>query len=132
MVYMNLKRLFFQEIHMKVDIKENMELEVESTFSFNVNYNEDDTSCVACLKQELNSKNIPEAFSVVVECIGQFSCEDISSDEDKKQAHVQAYTMLFPYVQSKIASLTKDAGGNPIMIEMAKTDPESVILTQNS
>lgn len=130
MVYLNLKKQFFKEITLKVDIKENTELELESTFSFNVNYNEDNTSCVACLKQELHCRSVPEAFNIVVESLGQFSCEGIDSEDEKKQAHVQAYAMLFPYVQSKIASLTKDAGGDPIMIEMARINPENVVLTK--
>lgn len=126
MVFLSLNHQLFKAIHLEVDIKENTQLELESSFSFNVNYNEDNSLCVACLHQELKCKNSPQLFSAIVECVGHFTCEGIESEEDKKQAHIQAYALLFPYVQSKIASLTKDAGGPPIMVDMAKMRVEDV------
>ena len=131
MVYLSLQRQSFKNIQLRVDLKKNTEIEIESTFAFNVNYNEDNTVCIAELKQLLNHKADPEQFSISVEGIGQFACEGIVSDETKKQAHVMAYTLLFPYVQNIVARLTVDAGLPPLMINLAKMDPKDIELTGN-
>lgn len=131
MVYLTLQHQSFKNIQMKVDLKENTEIEIESTFSFNVGYNDDNSVCVAELKQVLQHKADPEQLSIVVEGKGQFVCEGIVSDEAKKEAHVMAYTLLFPYIQHLIARLTVDAGLPPLMINLTKMDPESVNIGPN-
>lgn len=130
MVYLTLNQQIFKEISLKVDIKENSQLELQSSYSFNVSYNEDNSLCVAKLKQELKCPDNPEMFSIAVECHGHFNCEGIQTADDKKQAHIQAYSLLFPYVQSKIAGLTKDAGGPPIMVEMDKMRADRVFVQE--
>ncbi len=131
MVYLNLQHQVFKEIHLSVNIQKGMKLEVESTFSFNVNYVEKDTKCIACLKQEIKEKTDSSKFSVSVEGIGIFACEDINSPEDKKQAHIQSYNLLFPYVQNMISSLTISAGLPPLMIKMANMKVEDISIEEN-
>ncbi|MBR2490791.1 MAG: protein-export chaperone SecB [Ruminiclostridium sp.] len=126
MVYLSLKQQVFKEILLSVDVKEDATLELESTFSFNVSYNEDNSLCIAKLRQEVRSNSASQLFNIVVEGIGHFVCEGINTDEDKKQAHVNAYALLFPYVQSKIADLSRDAGAQAVMIDMAKMRIEDV------
>lgn len=131
MVYLTLQRQNFNNIQLKIDLKENSEIEIESTFSFNVNYNEDNSACIAELKQMLRHKADPEQLSILAEVRGQFACEGIVSDETKKEAHVMAYTLLFPYVQNIVARLTVDAGLPPLMISLAKMNPNNVKLSSN-
>lgn len=126
MVYMSLKHQVFKEVHMKIDIKEESQLEIESTFSFNVNYNEDYSSCIASLRQEVKLKNNPSKFSIVVEGLGHYSCEGILNEQDKKMAHIESYTLLFPYIQNMVAKLALCAGLPPLMIERAKLKPEDI------
>lgn len=127
-MFLNLKQQVFKEIHMEVDIRENKELELESKFSFNVNYNEDNSSCIARLRQEVKSKRDAKEFSILVEGLGHFICEGIETDDDKKSAHVQAYMLLFPYVQNMVAQLARNAGLPPFMVDMANLRTEDVIL----
>ena len=131
MVYLTLQNQSFRNIQMKVDLKENTEIEIESKFSFNINYNEDDTVCIAEIKQILQHKTDPEQLEIIVEGSGQFTCEGIVSDETKREAHIMAYTLLFPYVQHLIARLTVDAGLPPLMISMTKMDPQQVNIGSN-
>ena len=42
-----------------------------------------------------------------------------------------AYTLLFPYVQNIVARLTVDAGLPPLMISLAKMNPNNVKLSSN-
>ena len=111
---------------MKVDLKADTEIELESTFSFNVNYNDDNSGCIAEISQIVRQKSNPDEFNIVVEGKGQFICEGILSDETKKEAHVMAYTLLFPYIQNMIARLVVDAGLPPLMLEMAKMSPDDI------
>ncbi len=132
MVYLSLQRHNFRSIQMEVDLKTDNEIELESTFSFNVNYNDDDSGCIAELKQTVQQKSNPAEFNIVVDCRGQFVCEGIVSDETKKEAHVMAYALLFPYVQNMIARLVVDAGLPPLMLGMAKMDIDDISITKNS
>lgn len=128
MVYLKLKQVVYKEIFMKVDFQENTQIEIECSFSFNVNYSDDNTACIAKLRHELVCKEDPNQFRIAVEAHGLFSCEGIDVEDNKKQAHVQSYSLLFPYLQEKIAGLSKDAGCSPIMIEMANMRTEDVII----
>ncbi len=131
MVYLTLQHQNFRNIQMNIDIQENSEIEIESTFSFNISYNEDNTACIAEIKQELQHKSKPEELSIVITGKAHFACEGISTDADKKEAHVKAYTLLFPYVQGIIARLTVEAGLPPLMIGMAKLSAENVELASD-
>lgn len=130
MVYLSLQRQRFHTIQMNVDLIENTEIEVESSFSFHVNYNEDRSACVAELKQALRDKSNPEQLNILVGISGQFECEGVVSDDAKREAHVMAYFMLFPYVQNMIARLTVDAGLPPLMIRPEKMEPKDITLTE--
>lgn len=132
MVYLSLQRKNFTAIQMKVDLKSDTEIELESTFSFNVNYNDNNSGCIAELKQKVLQKSNTDQFNIIVDCRGQFVCEGIVSDETKKEAHVMAYTLLFPYVQNMIASLVMEAGLPPLMLDMAKMDPNNITITKNN
>lgn len=132
MVYLTLQHQSFKSIQMNVDIKENSEIELESTFSFGISYNDDNTACIAELKQVLQHKNNPEELSISVEERGHFLCEGVNSDETKREAHVMAYTQLFPYIQSLISRLTVDAGLPPLMINMEKLNPADIEVSNNT
>lgn len=129
MVMLNLERWMFKDIQLHIDMEENMEVELESEFSMNLNYNEDNTICIAEIIQEVAYKKKPSVFQIKIIGVGHFSCEGLNSDEDKKQAHVIAYNFLFPYVQSMISNLTVNAGFPPLMIRRAKMDPKDIKLS---
>ena len=126
MVYLSLQQQFFREIHMSINVGDKQQINADSTFTFNVNYNEDCSLCTAILIQELKEKSNEAIFIVMVEGIGNFKCEGIADDEDKKIAHIQAYTLLFPYIQNMISRLVVNAGLPPLMIESAKMTLENV------
>lgn len=132
MVYLSLQHHSFTNIHMNVELKPDTEIELEVGYSFNLNYNDDNSGCIAVLKQSVKEKNNPGEFDIVVDCKGQFVCEGIVSDETKKEAHVKAYALLFPYVQSMVAHLAVEAGLPPLMLGMAKIDVDDIKLSENN
>ena len=126
MVYMFLDRQVFKKISMDMNVHEKGKMDIESSFSFGIHLSEDHSSCIAKLYQDAKLKNDPSSFNISVEVVGEFSCEGISTEEDEKEAHIQAYLMLFPYVQNMIAKLTVDAGLPPLMIQMSKLNPDNI------
>ena len=126
MVFLSLKPKIFREVHMTINLGDRSQLDIESAFSFNVNYNEDSTLCTAVLRQEVKEKSDQTVFNIVVEGIGNFLCEGIDDDNGKREAHLQAYTQLFPYVQNMICRLIVSAGLPPLMIERAKMSADDV------
>lgn len=115
-------------LHLNVDIKENQTLELENRFNFNVTYSDDNSKCKAVLNTEVRSRDNPDTLFITVEIEGLFTCENIDDEDAKKQAHVLAYTLLFPYAQYMVANLATSAGLPPIMIEMAKMDSKDIII----
>lgn len=126
MINLQLQRVIFKKINSFFEIKENVELQVQNTFSLNVNYTNDNSECYVTLKNDTNAPNNPDVFNINIEIIGIFKCENIVSLEDKKSAHVQIYNYLFPYAQSMVAELCVKAGLPPLMIEMAVLNPSEV------
>ena len=130
MINLQLQKIIYKKINSIFDIKENMELQVQNTFSLNVNYTENNNVCVATLRNDTNSPNNLDAFNISLEIVGVFSCEGIVSVIDKQEAHVQIYKYLFPYSQSMIADLSVKAGLPPLMIEMVNLNPSEVNIGQ--
>ena len=130
MVYLSLDRQTFKEVQMQIEANGDTEIEVMTRYSFDIRYNDDYSSCLAHLRQEAKAKDDASKFYILVDGFGQFSCEGITSDEDKKTAHIQAYTQLFPYIQKMVASMASSAGASPLMIRMAKIRPEDVVFEE--
>lgn len=116
------------KLHLNVDLKENQTLELENRFNFNVSYSDDNSQCKAILNTEVRSKDDPDTLFISVEIEGLFICDNIDNEEAKKEAHVLAYTLLFPYVQYMVSNIATSAGLPPIMIEMARMDSKDVIV----
>lgn len=89
---------------------------VEKRYSFNMAYSSDNSRCRATLRQEGRAEDAPERFSFEIEMFGFFDCEGIYDSEDKLQAHMLAYQLLFPHMQAFIRTLTTQAGMPPLML----------------
>lgn len=114
------------KLELTINIENEQTLEIENRFDFNVLYSDDNKKCKAVLNCEIRCKDNPDILHISAKNEGVFNCEGIEDEDDKKQAHVLAYTLLFPYVQNTISQLSVSAGLPPIMIEMAKIDPDTV------
>lgn len=128
MVFLKLQQQAFRKIDMLVNVGTEPDMELESSFSFSMDYNDVNTQCVARLNYDIHMKGAPEKLKAEVECLGVYSCQGIEKEEDKKQAHVQAYQLLFPYVQGMIAHLMVSAGMPALMVEMMQLNPDDIVL----
>lgn len=130
MVNLQLQKVIYKRVNSFFDIKEDVELQVQNTFSMNVNYADDNKMCFATLINTTNAPKNPDVFNIDLEIIGIFNYQGINSVEDKQEAHVLIYNYLFPYTQSMVADLSGKAGLPPLMIEMVKLDPAEVNINE--
>ena len=90
------------------------QIPLENSFSFSVNYNQDNTRCVAklyqCVKDQTDGAD--HRFFVSVELAGFFEVTGPITDEDKRDFHVMCYQQLFPYGEMLVKQVCA-AGGMP-------------------
>ncbi len=90
------------------------QVKLSNNFSFSVDYNRENTRCVAklyqCVKDQVEDQN--HKFIVSMEVIGVFELTGPVTDEDKKDIHVRTYQQLFPYAEV-LAKQVCAAGGMP-------------------
>lgn len=115
-MFIDLKHQTLKELNFSVNVPDNDEIHLESQYSFNTDYDEDRTHCVATLILETHDIQKNNKFNISIKLVGFFECEGVSDNRTKQEAHIQAYTLLFPYAQSIIANLTMNAGLPPLMI----------------
>ena len=103
------------------------QIQMDSSFSLNVNFSPDGTRCVGRLTQSLRDKEfIGGKFNLNVELVGVFSCTGATEDEVKRQIHAEVYDQLFPYMQSQCANLAASSGLPGLMIRKVEIDPNSI------
>jgi preprotein translocase subunit SecB len=108
------------------------QVQLENNFSYSVDYNKENTGCVARLYQCVKDKSEDEnhKFFVSVELLGVFQLTGPVTDEDKKDIHVQTYLQLFPYAELLVKQVCA-AGGMPNFVLMRhKMDRDKVALNK--
>lgn len=99
------------------------QVQLENNFSYSVDYNKENTRCVAklyqCVKDKCDDEN--HKFFVSVELIGVFEIVGPVTDEDKKEIHVRTYQQVFPYAEVLVKQVCA-AGGMPNFMAAAPQD----------
>lgn len=126
---LSLKERLIPDMKFHAHPKEDGTLSLKNDYTFRMDYSGDMTRCTATLRQTSVARNDPEVFAITVEMVGFFECEGLSTDEERRHAHVAAYQLLFPHLQAFIRSLTVQAGLPPLMISPSPPVPENVKLT---
>lgn len=90
------------------------QIQLENNFSFSVNYNQDNTRCMAklyqCVKDKTDSPD--HRFFVSAELVGIFEVTGPITDQDKQDFHIMCYQQLFPYADLLVKQVCS-AGGMP-------------------
>jgi preprotein translocase subunit SecB len=110
MVTVTLANQRVQEIHFVNRIDKSGQIQLKSSFNFHVDYTSDNTKCIAKLYQSAQMKEDPEKLFISAEIIGVFTLEGVVDDETKRDAHVQCYDQLFPFLQSTVSQLATASG----------------------
>lgn len=117
MVNLQMVRNSFNEIHSSVKLEKGSKVNLQSTTNFSVRMSGDNKRCLAIITQNVFCPENPEQFEINLCGEAEYVCEGIESDDEKKEAHLLAQTMFFPYVQNMVRDLSINAGLNPLIIE---------------
>ena len=120
-----------QEIHLSNKLDQSGQIQLDSSFSLNVSFSPDGPRAVGKLTQTLRDKEfVGGKFTLSVELAGIFNCSGATTDEVKRQVHLEVYDQLFPYMQSQCATLTASSGLPGLMLRKAAIDPGSVAINK--
>lgn len=120
-----------QEVHFVNKLQQQGQIQLETSFTFNVNFAKDGKRCIARIYQSIKDKEGGEQVFVSVDLVGAFACEDIIDEESKKQVHTQCYDQLFPYVQSTVQNLMTASGIPGFQLRKAVINTNNVQVGQN-
>ena len=121
-----------QELHLSNKLDKPGQVQLDSSFSLNVNFSPDGTRCVGRLTQSLRDKEfVGGKFNLNVEMVGVFSCTGATRDEVKRQIHTEVYDQLFPFMQSQCSSLAAASGLPGLMLRKMTIDPDSIAVNKS-
>ncbi len=134
MTNLNLASYKLQDMQFFNKLDKAGQVQLENSFSYSVDYNQDNTRCMAkfyqCVKDKVPDEN--HKFFVSVELVGAFEIEGEVSDEDKREIHVRSYQQLFPYAEMLVKQLC-GAGGMPnFMLIRHRMSPNDVALNKKN
>lgn len=110
MVTVNLVSQRIREVHFVNHIDKSGQIKLASNFNFHVDYSADNQRAVAKLYQSAQMKDDPDKLFVSAEIWGVFSLQGVVDEETKREAHVQCYDQLFPFLQSAVTQLSTASG----------------------
>lgn len=131
MVNVTLEKQMIRDLHFVNHIDKSGQLQLSSKFNFHVNFTDDNAHCMAQLYQNAQMRDDPDKLFISVEIVGFFAIEGVVDEETKKDAHVQCYDQLFPFLQT-VVSQTAAASGMPgFMLKKVPIDRENINLSHN-
>ena len=118
----------------EIELKNNInsvtgEINIELTHEYNVSYSSDNKRCLSILRIGMQSKDKPELLTILCTVAGEFDIDEIQSEEEKKQIHVETYRHLFPYGRTLLAHLCTEAQLPPFYFPQMNMTTEDVRLT---
>ena len=119
---LRLLKLKYPQISSTINVPNNSVLETENSVATNVQYNDDRKRILVTLQAYSKCKDHPDWFNIEVEIVGMFEAELLDTDNKIREAHVQGYDMLFPFLQALIAELTSKAGIPPYFFDKPPVD----------
>lgn len=126
MVTVTLANQRVQEVHFVNRIDKSGQIQLKSSFNFHVDYTSDNSKCIAKLYQSAQMKDDPEKLFISAEIIGVFELSGVVDDETKRDAHVQCYDQLFPFLQSTITQLATASGMPGFLMKKTPMDRANV------
>ena len=120
-----------QEVHLVNKLDQSGQVQLDSSFSLNVNFSSDGSRCMGKLQQTFRDKEFAGGkFVMTIELVGIFQCSQAFSDEVKRQIHGEVYDQLFPYMQSQCAALAAASGIPGLMLRKSAIDPNSIAVNK--
>ena len=112
-----------QAINFISKLENGTKIELETRYSYNVNYSSSNNMCRGIVGIQLFDKANPDLFKIEVELIGIF---DYNPDAAKETVHKESYKELFPYARALITTVTANAGIPPIIVPGMDIDSQDI------
>ena len=110
-----------QEIHLINKLEQSGQIQLDSSFSLNVSFMSDGSRCVGKLQQTLRDKEFAGGkFTMTVVLVGIFNCTGATTDEVKRQVHMQ----------SQCASLAAASGVPGLMLRKVPINPDNITVNK--
>lgn len=132
MLHINLLNQRIREVHFVNHLEKPGQIKLGGNFNFHVQYAPDNKRCIATLYQSVSLPEDQDKFFLSAEIVGVFQLEGIVDDETKRDAHLQCYDQLFPYLQSAMTQLTNAAGMAGFMLKKHAMKRESITFAQKT
>ena len=104
-------------------------LSLEAPMSFNIDYRKDNKEFVVRYKQDIRTKDIV-GIDIMVNMFAVFDASGIKTDNDKINAHKEAYDILFSFMQEAISDFMTKAALAPIQLKKIELNDTNIILQQ--
>lgn len=112
-----LLKLKYPNLRLVAEIPDDVVVETESSVALRASYRTDNKRLMVTLEGYSKSTEHPEWFDLYAKIIGIFECDPPSTDDEKRQAHLECYDLLFPFLQVLFAEVTAKAGIPPYHFE---------------
>ena len=129
MVTVNLISQRLREVHFVNHVDKSGQIQLTSSFNFHVDYAPDNSKCVAKLYQSAKMKEDEDKLFVSAEIEGIFVLEGVVDEETKREAHVQCYNYLFPYLQAAVNQLSSASGMPGFLFKKNPMRRENIVFT---
>lgn len=130
MVTVNLVNHRLREVHFVNRVDKSGQIQLNNSFNFHVDYSPDNTRCVARLYQSARMKEDEEKLFISGEIEGVFTLEGVVDEESKREAHIQCYNYLFPYLQSAVSQLAAASGMPGFLLKRNAMRRDSIVFAQ--
>ena len=100
----------------------NKKIELTNKYSYNCGYTKGNL-CRGVFSVDVSDKENPAQFSISVEMVGIFECEEGLA---KEKLHVESFRELFPFVRSIVATMTTNAGMPPVIIPTIDIEKQEI------
>lgn len=111
---------------------ESKTIQVGIKYDLEVLNSEINTNSRARIRYYIENVEDSSAFQLTIGLEGIIEHDAILSPDDKKELHLKAYDMLFPYVQFMISQIAGFAGLSPLMIPKDKLIMEHILIKEDN
>lgn len=122
-----LKGFKVNKIELENRVKPGTQLKLQNQLNYNMNYLNDNKTCVGILNFRLTDESA-NPFEFKVEMVAEFN---YTPDEERADIHVNSFDQLFPFLRQLIHTVTSTSGMQGLMIPILHLNKNTVRVNEN-
>lgn len=122
-----LKGFKVNKIELENRVKPGTQLKLQNQLNYNMNYLNDNKTCVGILNFRLTDESA-NPFECKVEMVAEFN---YTPDEERTDIHVTSFDQLFPFLRQLIHTVTSVSGMQGLMIPILHLNRNTVRVNEN-